>query len=366
VQPEGRTVKLADTLRDRDAQLRVVFLTFIGAGIELIPSIPFISSTSLLIKGYGSTAVSDPTLIIVGVLVFPIIYGISASLVYSPKRIVPPVYIQALTVTFATIIFVNSLFQNPPAVQPLSSSTSYTSFLTWFFFVFIAVFIGRAQGGVVRVIVGMNGGRDDIESTAYNISGDFEVVSQTLQKDDFLDLGALRVRNRSEKFLLLSSSYKWSLGDKLVFALEGAESNNSVLTVLSYKQKYYTLCPPSSSLYRDSLIITLEHLLKQINQSYAISAGPTDTEGSRRAFIHALKITRPSLAPVKNVSRYHQATLIAAALIGAIMTGAFYYKTIGLDLYISSLVLIFAELAFVFLPLVKEAMSKIPEATDGQ
>jgi len=366
VQREGRIVKLADKLRDRDAQLRVVFLTFIGAGIELIPSIPFISSTSLIIKGYGSTVVSDPTLIIVGVLVFPIIYGISASLVYSPKRIVPPVYIQALTVTFATIIFVNSLFQNPPAIQPLNSSTSYTSFLVWFFYVFIAVFLGLAQGGIVRLIVGMNGGRDDIESMAYSINADFDVISQTLQKDDFLDLGTLQVRNRSEKFLLLSSTYKWSPGDKLVFALEGPESNKSVLTVLSYEQKYYTLSPPSSFLYRDSLIITLEHLLKQINQSYAISAGPSDAEGGRRAFIHALKITRPSLAPFKSISRYHQATLIAAAAIGALMTGAFYYKTIGIDLYISSLVLIFAELAFVFLPLVKEAMSKVPEATDDQ
>src|SRR6267378_1504493 len=128
-------MKLADNLRDKDAQLRVVFLTLIGAGLELIPAIPLISGISLTVKGYSTTPLSDATLLVVGVLVFPIVYGISASLAFSPKRIVAPVYIQVLAVTFATLIFVNSLFQNPSPLQPLSSITSITSLMLWFVFI---------------------------------------------------------------------------------------------------------------------------------------------------------------------------------------------------------------------------------------
>lgn len=350
-------------LAQEAAGMRVVFLTFIGAGLELIPAIPFIANASSFVKGYTAVSpISDPTLIILGFALFPVAYGLSTTLAFRPKRLVSPTHIQSLAVTLATIVFAISLFMPPLPLQPITSSTAVQGLELWFLFAVLLVFTGMVQTAGVRLIVGLNGNQEDIVSEVYRINAGFETVAQVMQRDDFLDLGGFRAVKGSGDSLLLRSSYKLSPGDKMVFTLKSAaEPDSTVLTTLAYEVRFYTIAPPSSLLYRDSIVITLENLLKSVNSSIRVERGRIE-EASPSALKYALSVTRPSLAGIGPIPKYHLFTLIFAALVASIMTAAFYFHSIGIELYVSSLILILVEFAFVFGPALRDTVSKSPAA----
>lgn len=350
--------ELYKELSKENALIRLIVLTFLGAGIQIILIVFSIWQFTFQIRTSPQpfADVTPDPIILLTYFVLTIAYSVGASLSFHPKRIVSPLYIQLTAATLLTIIIAYAFMQFEPPIQDPTFIQNLIAMMAMLYM--LLGLTGFAQTEIVRRIVGLNGTEEDLDRKTFSINASFDIVAPIISRDSFLNLADFRITKRTREFLILQS--KLRTFEKLVFALipDPTDQHKCILATVAYELRYYHIAKTEdASEMRNMVVSHLKEKLRNLNPSYSVSNHNLDDVASVRVRNIALSDTQSKLVGLKDIPRYHLFAMVATAIVFIVMTAAFIVNVIDRDLYVSSLVIIIIAVLFEFAPLLKEARS---------
>lgn len=351
------------TILRNSALIRELSLTFLGAGIQLIASLPIIA---LFVESFGVGQPQFPT----GDQAFDAIYlsigflfAIPASLAFRPKRLINPFLIQLLTFVFGETVALSGLasYHNVFYIVQNGQSTVQESALQFavgysVLYLFLIMVVGFVQFFVVRWVVGLNGTEDDLQRRTFIFPVDYRHLAGLVSERVFRSVGDLFLRERSRGHYIILANNPNGTGDKIVLGVSAdpRDPQKSLLATVAYSVYGSSVRKTEdSSAYLEANLLYLD---KQSGLEREETS--TDNEISDRTMAFALRRTRPSLGIVRDIPRYHTFALGFTFLLAIAMSLAYFvFKAIDITPYVDSLVLIAVAVVIEFGPLVRESLA---------
>ena len=160
-------MKILEKLEKESSTIGLVILTFLLISIQIIFFIPNLIQPIVFEENNAKIFLPTTPILIIIYFILPIIYCTIISILFKPKRILSPIYVQIGTIAFLLflIIFKVTISTNIQYPENLLSILISTIFLNMFF----AVYIGFFQLLVIKWVVGLN--FDSVDQKTYKIEG---------------------------------------------------------------------------------------------------------------------------------------------------------------------------------------------------
>ena len=193
------------------ALIREITLTFLGAGIQVAFSLSVMTQFVQDMRGSPQLVTGDQTFEII-YLLLPIFYCIPASLLFTPKRLISPLFIQLLTFVFAQLIVYPSIVQNPIIFllqtsngnQSVSAAQYSEQFSVLYFLILIVA--GVVQFFAVRWVVGLNGNENDVNQKTFTFPVEYAKLKTMMLGRTFRSISGLTFRDgRRDRYILLAN-----------------------------------------------------------------------------------------------------------------------------------------------------------------
>jgi len=345
-------MSIVEKLRKESAPARLFFAT--------LPIIPL--QTWMLLSTITEAAISSlenapqyffPDTLTTGFAYFllPIIYCIIVSLLFHPKRIVSPLWVQIGTqVIFSTIVITNAMtsasFREPQTYQNLVASLLGVAL--------IAIMVGVVQEIIVKRVIALN--FEDIDRASFTVDmnpKDFlKVVGDILR-----DVWEFNRRKDNPKAKTENVIWVLKTHDRygnyvilVVGSILGNKNKSTVATVAYHTSTYGISKSKNASNMRNSIIRDINGLLTENSKPNLVPAKEVNDTISAKANNHALAVTRPKTAIVadffKRIRRYYLFAMIFTAVVFAAMTVAYVTSVIMLNDYINSIIIVGIALVF--------------------
>lgn len=354
------------TLQKSASLVREIVLTFVGAGIQTLLSLDSIRQFIQSMLNGNPTFQLGNYLIEASYVLITVVYCIGASLAFSPKRIVNPLWVQLLTLVFSILIVSEGVAS--------SSSFALNQYLSFYhltvssvigglglIYGMFMVVIGLMQWVVVRSLVGLNGGEAGLDKMTYSFDLDFKSIAKSVKNKDFQSVGSLVVRQETTELLLLSN-YAGGSGDKLVLCLSPHpdDSGKTLLATVAYHASGFSLGKSdSASAWMKSVRLYLEDAIGHKGTEVSGESAPLAL-----AVSFALRRTRASVASVRDIPRYYLFAIGLTLLLAlAFSLSYFWYGVITETEYTDALALILVALLVELGPAVAESLRKKKEPT---
>jgi hypothetical protein len=342
-------------IEEQGTTIRTIVLIFIGAGVNLtVGYVTLLSALNALISSPTKTLMSNipQTAIIFALLYFVvgILYSTSASLAFKPKRIISPLFTQLLAASFVPILVYYVISITEP--QMSLATGAGVAFVVFMMALGIFGAAGLGQERVVKLLVGLNGTKDDVNSFSLLVDGKLSDVIKVLKKPDVRE--ALEIDKRYDK-RPSKHSYVFRTPDyhsRQLFIALMADSNNAKtqLSTVSYTQTRYWI-QKTGSIKEKQRISTLEDVLRGAGLTF--NPDTTNSPAKLIAYNHGLGVTEPKLLGLKNVSNSSKAILGCLAVLIGVVTLLWKTGYMNPDTYETFVVLAGLSILVDFLPLVK-------------
>jgi hypothetical protein len=338
-------------LRRQDYELRHWMLIIIGAIIEIFILIPIVSPFfNGLLQPAGQLIFLYAALL--AVLTF--LYSLTASLAFSPKRIVSPLLIQMMSavgiILFILTTQLRPILLSQYAVEGISYMTVLGNIIVFGILGLpLLAVLGFVQTELVRRLVGLNGGLDDIGRKTYVLPVAYDKVRDVLTDEVFYSAYDLPKPKEEKGFLIVETSRSSTY--QIIMVLRMKDETSSILSTATYEKKYY-------SIIRSKLFEGIrDKIVEDIAEKLSIKAEVRETSdpATVKAAKLALGITETPLASMRNIPRFYVVALILTAFVGIGLTVYFYVFNHDQNLYISSLVLIAVAVIIELLPTMRES-----------
>jgi hypothetical protein len=277
--------------------------------------------------------------------VLPIIYCIIVSLLFHPKRIVSPLWVQIGTqVIFSAIVITNVMptadFTVPETYGNLVGSLLLTALL--------AIMIGFIQEIIVKKVVALN--FEDCDRVSFTVDMNPKDFLKTVG-DDLRDVWEFNRKKDNPKakpeniiwVLRTNDSYS-NYVIITVGSVRGNENKSIIATVAYHASAYGISKSENASKMRNSIIRDINGLLAENNKPTLSPTEEMDDAISVKAYNHTLAVTRPKTAIVadffKRIRRYYLFAMIFTIVTFIATTIAWMAKVIGNSDYINSIILI--------------------------
>lgn len=172
-----------------------------------------------------------PALIVYGSIVFviPLIFSILFSRNHPEKRLVPPLYMQLISIGFLLALAANSLVLD---------------FQKYYFIVTLAGMAGIVQDGIVVAALGKTVIEDNIIRSSLKISAGFRETRSLMTTKQFLRMRNLKIveegHGESLKFRTQGRLLQRNIGFQFFMELiEGSQPKESIINVASCKLQSY-------------------------------------------------------------------------------------------------------------------------------
>jgi len=172
-----------------------------------------------------------PSLIVYGSIVFvlPLILSILFSRNHPEKRLVPPLYMQLISVGFLLALAGNSLILDFPK---------------YYFIVTLAGIVGIVQDRIVITALGRTVIKDDIIRYSLKISAGFKETKSLMTTKQFLRIRGLKIiegeHGESLKFKTQGRRLQRNFGFQFFMELiEGNQSEESIINIAAYELQSY-------------------------------------------------------------------------------------------------------------------------------
>lgn len=345
--------------------IREIVLTFLGAGIQTIFSLDLIRESVQGILNGAPTISFGSLPFVIGFVTIIVPYCISASMAFSPKRLINPMWVHLLTFVFSTLIISEAISaSNSSALNQYLSSYHITpailigSFSILYFMVFFV--IGLIQWLFVRLLVGLNGTETDLDIKTFSLDVDFKTVSKALKQSDLQSVGNLGRRQETADLLLLSNLPR-GVGDKLVLCAysDPDDSTKTLVSTAAFTANNFSIRQTiSASAWMKSVRLYLEDALgKKGTESSKESAGRS------LAVSFALRRTVASIGGIRDVPKYYLFAIGVTIAMGIVFTAGFFiFQIIPEPEYLGALVLIFVALVIELGPAIAESVYRRRES----
>jgi len=281
----------------------------------------------------------------------PIIYCIIVSLLFHPKRIVSPLWVQIGTqVIFSTIVITNALssvsFRELQTYQNLVASLVGIAL--------IAIMVGFVQEIIVKWVVALN--FEDVDRTSFTVDmnpKDFlKVVGDILRDVWEFNRRKDNPKAKAENLIWVLKTHD-RYGNYVILVLGSIlrNKNKSTIATVAYHASAYGISKSkTASDMRNSIIHDINGLLTENAKPNLVLAKEVNDTISVKAYNHALAVTVPKTAIVadffKRIRRYYLFAMIFTVVVFAAMTLAYVAKVIMLNDYINSAIIVGIALVF--------------------
>jgi len=348
------TKEVEERLTKDDAQIRVIALTIVAIALNSLLAIPAYQAVVNLL-GTGTLNSAMLTVFLSLNIIITPIYCWAASLVFHPKRIINPLYIQLASVGVVTIFV---LLVNAHQFLSLQAFLTFLGGIvgTFLFTLFFLGIFGLFQLLIVRWLVELVGTIDDLDRKTFLVNADFQTVLGILLSESFLSAWNLEHRKRGKDLIEIYTSYSAPWQIRLVLG-PAQESNKSILATVAFEKKFYTIFKSDKvSDCRDDMVRRLKSIIG-VKKFRLIGFNDNVSHTALRS---ALSVTEPKTIigreALGEVPSFYRNILILMGTIVAIVTGLYIFGFVPLDLFATSLIMIAIALAIELGPRLKEIM----------
>lgn len=341
------------SIREYDSLIRFLVLHGIGIGVNII----YITLVPGLPRTADQQLTSTAVLFLASYFFIGIVYSITATLSFSPKRIVSQLYIQIST-AIIIIIFMSFFYYYLELAPSLGEVEKKEATGVLVLIPFILGITGFIQTEIIKKVVGLNGNENELDIQTYEINAKFHEIENLLKEKSYRNLVDFHIDRKSNGILVLESRLR-PITEKIIFVLStnDQENSKSIMATVAYDFKYHSIKKSeNASRRRNSLISELKQNLKDIDSSYDCVLTQSMTDASLEAKRIALKPTIPKIFAIRYIPRYILLAIFGTiALFGILTYGRFFGEFVNDDVYYTSIVLIILATLFEFLPLLRNA-----------
>lgn len=307
--------------------IRYLILVLLGAGVNFSVGFGVLLSSIIYLTKIPAevfSGIPNSTVILsVSYFFIGIVYSASVSLMFQPKRIISPLYIQVVTAAFAAISIVAITLLETPVVGiersidwQLVSSEAFAAFI-----IAIGIFsiAGIGQTWIVRYLVGLNGTKGDMNVFGLMVDTKLENVLKILRSDSVQE--ALRIEEERKtgkhSFVLRTGSVGIKHQFFLAVITDPIDEGKTQLATISYNQNYYGITP-TGDLMQKQRVDTIKTALRKAK--YTFSIDNSDSLARQIAFDEGLSVTRSKLLVFRSMTTRTIAFIIGMVVITAIVT----------------------------------------------
>jgi len=355
-------MSILEVMKREDTLIRLVVLIFVGGGLNTLlivfSLLEITRHPDVLFSNTGQipfiTTSPELTISYVGI---GIIYSTAVSLSFTPKRIVSPLYVQVTTATIlVTIIYSNILVNNPPA---LTDSFLGGTIAVIMIIYGILSFLGFLQGWIIKKMIGVNGSKENIDYQTFLINLKFEEVRKTITDRQFLYNHNFIQKGKFTDKIILQTRNSSHEKHTLVVIPHPEKQDYVILCITSYVIQYDWLRKPTTTYERESLLGTLQRLLKSPTDDAVDVKFDTDVDDkvcTNIALSQSLEVTASPFSKVRNYQKRHVIVISLLLIIGLIIEGIHIYndKIVSSDTLVNSLVFIIIVFIADIYPTIKE------------
>lgn len=349
-------MSLIKIMKREQILLRLVVLIFIGGAINAAILVFSIEEITRDIQSHPFTQNQIPFIttsphVTIIYIILGIVFSLGASVSFTPKRIVSPLYVQLTTATILIIVLnVYNFVLNP--TLPLTLDFVFVELVIIFMFYGILGGVGWMQQQFVRRILGVNGGRENIDYQTYSLNVRYDDILKVINRR-FLDRYDLN-KKRSEDMLLLQS--KWGMYTKHVIVIipDPDHDTKSILSITSYQIRFDWLTIPRDASGREAILGGLERMLKLTNQNVILIQREDDKIATNNAITQTLKVTESPLGEIRNYPKRHILLFGAFTCVSTAVVLGYIFNLINGDTLTN--VIVFLVIVFIVeaVPLLRE------------
>ncbi len=337
-------LELKEKWKKQQSTIRLLMFTFVCAIIEFLISVPSVMRFILNPQRIISQTPPPPHEILIPPLldsptfvglyfVIPIIFCIATSLSFYPKRMVSPLNIQILT--FGMIVIFSMLITY--SVNPLITIHLKDLFAVMMYFFAIIISFGFGQLFLVKLVIGMNGTKDDINQKTYRISLSFEKVESIILDKEFKETWYFKTKRDHDKIIMKS---KFFTTENILIGLQKDPENKNycIFSTASYEAKFYQI--QSTRRIRNKQDLVINEIKKKIGELALGDPVKIDYEISDDIENLALGQTQNKLLFFTRMEGIHKKVLIGLAIVFALVSIVHFAGPLSTDSYLTSIILI--------------------------
>lgn len=350
-------MSLTEKIRREDILLRLIVLIFMGAALNTLalvftleevgrelqmttfsqtPSIPFITTAPHVTVTY---------------LALGTVFSIGASLSFTPKRIVSPIYVQAITATMLLIIIHAYYYYSNAPVLSLQFLGGESIIVGMFYGILMGV--GWLQREFVRKMIGVNGTRENIDVKTYSINVGYDEFIEVFNRR-FLFNFDLNKKQDDTSVLLLQSKFGSVIKHVIVVTTDPDDKKKTILSITSYLIRNDWLASPRDVSDREWILGGIERMLRIKNPNVLFAERVDDKVATNKAVSQTLKLTSSRFGDLRNYPRRHMVLLGAFISITIGVVVGHIYNIINNDTLTNSIVFLVIIFLVEALPLLRE------------
>lgn len=354
-------MSILDVMKREDTLIQQVVLIFVGGGLNTLLMIfsllEITRNPDVVFSNTGQipfiTTSPELTISYVGI---GVIYSIATSLSFTPKRIVSPLYVQITTATIlVTIIYANIFINTAPVLTDNFLGGTIAIIMTIYG---ILSFLGFLQRWIVKKMIGANGTKENMDYQTYSVNAKFDEIRKTITDKQFLYSHNFIQKGKFNDRIILQTRNSSHEKHTMVVVPHPEIQNCSILCITSYVIQYDWLRKPTTTYERESLIGTLQRLLKSPVDSIDVKfdVDSDDKVCTNIALSQSLEVTASPFNKVRNYPKRHVIVISLLLIIGLIIEGLHIYndKIVSSDTLVNSLVFIIIVFIADIYPTIKE------------
>jgi len=354
--PDEETKSIRAKLEAQATVIRQFALIILGAGINFSVGLGLILSSLTQLQtspaqSLGPSPIpTQTTILAASYFIIGLVYSVVASLSFRPKRIVQPLYVQAVTASFTPILIVALAFLRG---QLDLLSVSVASFA--FFLLALAIFgvAGLGQMFIVRYLVGLNGSKQDTRWSSLLLTAKLEDVLKVLRSDEVTT--ALRLvlqRERGGKYAILRTISNAFEQFFLIAMQDPQNSNQTQLATVSFRQELLRGITASPSTLLEQM--RAKTLIGVLQNAGIVFRDGDASEALFEVYAHALEPTQAKILIFRSYPPHVKAITIGVLSLFGIFSGLWYFGLIKQDLFETFVLFATLSLIFEFLPLLRK------------
>jgi hypothetical protein len=341
-------------IREKKNTLRLFVLIILGAGINLtggfglvLGSIGELAITNGQVLFQNTPLPIQVSILAISYFLIGTLYSVVASLAQRPKRIVNPLYVQAVTAALIPFFILYAVITFNSQADVLNAVLE--AFL--FFIVAIPIFssAGVGQFLLVRYFVGLNGSREDTRLTTLTLHAKLAEVKKVLSTQEVSNGFHLTLQQDDKDG---SITFRTDYGVKEQFFLRVVKSseneNETELATVAYRRGIEGIVPSKAEVLDD---MRTEGLKRVFTRSGIAFSDGESRQALMSCYTQAMELTQTKLLSLKSVEPHVRYITGGILIMFAVMTGLWFFGVIELALYETFLIFAGLSLLFEFLPL---------------
>jgi len=353
-----------ETIEKSYITLTLFFATIIIIPIQTALLIPFSVQALSALRDEPLILFQNSLIILIGYILLPIIYCITISLLFKPKRIVSPMNIQIGTYVLFSIIFIYSYLEH--SMTELEFEGVFFSLFIIFIFIMSIAFI---QFFFVRWVIGLN--LDETDRKSFLINAPSKDIIKILGNEFLFSRPFIK-----QKECQTTDKPIWILRHRdnlnnyaiIAFGSQKDDENKCILaTVAFHMGMSWVAKSDKASAICESIVNDINIRLKKTNNKITIiPLKKIDDIVSVMAFSFVDSATCSKIYIIRgffrSISRFFRRAIIATIGAFTILTGACYFGYLSSDNYVAVIIPTLIVLIIEFgIPLREELQRKKTE-----